>query len=103
MTLLSIKDLSVTYHSGGKRVRAVDKFSLDIEQGESWGIVGESGSGKTSLIMAFLRLLPKDITEVEGEVYLDGVELMGLTEKELSKLRWQELSLVFQKDRKSVV
>lgn len=97
MTLLSIKDLSVTYHSGGKRVRAVDKFSLDIEQGESWGIVGESGSGKTSLIMAFLRLLPKDITEVEGEVYLDGVELMGLTEKELSKLRWQELSLVFQK------
>lgn len=97
MTLLSIKDVSVTYHSGEREVKALQGMSLDIQEGESLGIVGESGSGKTTLIMAILRLLPKGIAKVKGEVYLNGKEILSMSEDELSKIRWEEMALVFQK------
>ena len=66
MALLSLKDVSVTYHSGGRDVHAINHVSLEIEKGESLGIVGESGSGKTTLIMAVLRLLPPGRAAVTG-------------------------------------
>lgn len=97
MALLSIKDLSVTYHSGGRHVRAINGVTLDVNEGESLGIVGESGSGKTTLIMAILRLLPKGTAEVTGQAFLNGKELLSLSEEELSKIRWEEMALVFQK------
>lgn len=97
MALLSIKDLSVTYHSAGRQVKALRGITFDINEGESIGIVGESGSGKTTLIMAILRLLPKGCAEVKGEAILNGKELLSLSEKELSKMRWEEMALVFQK------
>lgn len=67
MALLSLRDVSVVYHSGGKDVHAINRVSLDVEQGESLGIVGESGSGKTTLIMAVLRLLPPGRAGVTGQ------------------------------------
>lgn len=97
MALLSIKNLSVTYHSGGKDVKALNNLNLDINEGESIGIVGESGSGKTTFIMAILRLLPKGSARVTGEAFLNGKELLSLSEGELSKIRWEEMALVFQK------
>lgn len=97
MALLSIKDLSVIYHSGERHVKALNVINLDVSEGESLGIVGESGSGKTTLIMAILRLLPKGAAEVRGEAYLNGKELLSISEEELLKLRWEEMSLVFQK------
>jgi peptide/nickel transport system ATP-binding protein len=97
MALLSIKDLSVTYHSGGRHVKAIKNLNLDVNEGESLGIVGESGSGKSTFIMAILRLLPKGSAEVTGEAFLNGKELLSLNEQELSKMRWEEMALVFQK------
>lgn len=97
MALLSIKDLSVTYHSGGRQVKALEGISLDVNVGESLGIVGESGSGKTTLIMAILRLLPKGTAKVTGEAFLNNKELLSLNEDELSKIRWKDMALVFQK------
>lgn len=97
MALLSIKDISVTYHSGGRHVKALNGITLDVNEGESLGIVGESGSGKTTLIMAILRLLPKGTAEITGRAFLNGKELLSLKEGELSKIRWEEMALVFQK------
>lgn len=97
MTLLSIKDLSVTYHSNGKSIQALDGFSLDIKEGESWGIVGESGSGKTTLIMALMRLLPRGKAQVTGKALLGQKDLISISDDELRKIRWQEMSMVFQK------
>lgn len=97
MTLLSIDNLSVTYKSNDKSVKALDSFTLDINEGESWGIVGESGSGKTTLIMALMRLLPKGRANVTGKALLEGKELISMSDEDLRKIRWQEMSLVFQK------
>jgi peptide/nickel transport system ATP-binding protein len=97
MALLSIRDLSVTYHSGTRHVKALNSLTLDINEGESLGIVGESGSGKTTFIMAILRLLPKGSAEITGEALLNGKELISLKQEELSKMRWEEMALVFQK------
>ncbi|MDF2673732.1 MAG: peptide transporter ATP-binding protein [Clostridiales bacterium] len=97
MALLSIKDISVTYHSGGRHVKALNGITLDVNEGESLGIVGESGSGKTTLIMAILRLLPKGTAEITGEAFLNGKELLSMKDGELSKIRWEEMALVFQK------
>lgn len=97
MALLSIRNLNVAYRTGGRTVKAINDFNIEIEKGESLGIVGESGSGKTTLIMAILRLLSKGIADVSGEVYLENKEILGLSDQELSKLRWEEMALVFQK------
>lgn len=97
MVLLSLKDVSVTYHSGDKDVHAINHISLDIEKGKSLGIVGESGSGKTTLIMAILRLLPAKQAEVTGQAVLNGKDLFQLTANELSGIRWEEIAIVFQK------
>lgn len=97
MALLSLQDVSVTYLSGGKRVHAINHVSLDVEKGESLGIVGESGSGKTTLIMAVLRLLPPGRARVEGTAELEGRDLFQMSDQELSTVRWEQMSVVFQK------
>lgn len=97
MALLSIRNLKMNYKSGDQRVKALNGINLDIEAGESLGIVGESGSGKTTLIMAIMRLLPKNSTEVSGEVYLEDKELLSMDDETLRKMRWEDMSLVFQK------
>ena len=97
MALLSLKDVSVTYHSGGRDVHAINHVSLEIEKGESLGIVGESGSGKTTLIMAVLRLLPPGRAAVTGQAILDGRDLFAMDHAALASVRWEELAIVFQK------
>ncbi|MDR2157554.1 MAG: ABC transporter ATP-binding protein [Clostridiales Family XIII bacterium] len=97
MSLLSIRDLCVDYRAGDRNVRAVDRFSLDIEAGDSLGIVGESGSGKSTLVLALLRLLPKNQAIIQGEALFEGQDLISMPEQTLNALRWQELSIVFQK------
>lgn len=97
MALLSLKDVSVTYHSGGKDVHAINHVSLDVEKGESLGIVGESGSGKTTLIMAVLRLLPPGRAAVSGQALLEDRDLFRMDAAELSAVRWEEMAIVFQK------
>lgn len=97
MALLSLRDMSVTYHSGGQDVHAINHVSLDVEKGQSLGIVGESGSGKTTLIMAVLRLLPQGRATVTGEALLDERDLLQMSQQELSSVRWEEMAIVFQK------
>lgn len=97
MAILSLKDVSVTYHSGDKDVHAINHVSLDVEKGESLGIVGESGSGKTTLIMAVLQLLPPGRAKITGQALLDGRDLFEMSAQELSSVRWEEMAIVFQK------
>ncbi|WP_040214523.1 ABC transporter ATP-binding protein [Clostridium polynesiense] len=97
MALLEIRDLNVTYKTNEKNVYAVQHVNLDICEQDSIGIVGESGSGKSTMAMAILQLLPKDITEVTGSVVFQGKDLLKLSESELAELRWKDISVVFQK------
>ena len=97
MSLLEIKDVNISYHTPTKTVYAVQDISLNVEEEDSVGIVGESGSGKSTLAMGILRLLPENITEIEGQAVLNGKDLLSLSRKELNEVRWVDISVVFQK------
>ncbi|MEK5379796.1 ABC transporter ATP-binding protein [Niallia sp. FSL W8-0635] len=95
--VVSVKDLTITYETKGKKVEAVKGVSFHINAQDSLGIVGESGSGKSTLAMAILQLLPKKITTVTGEVHFNGKNLLALSEDKMQPMRWKDLSVVFQK------
>lgn len=93
--LLSIRDLSVTYHTSSGPVPAVRGLNLDVEKGGSLGLAGESGCGKSTLAGAILRLLPAT-TEVTGSIVLDGKDVLNLNPGGLRALRWTSGAIVFQ-------
>jgi len=99
MTLLAVEDLHLWYDAGGgKAVRAVDGVSFALERrGEAIGIVGESGSGKSSLALALMRLLPRNVARFDGSIRLDGRELTTLSDDQFRRdIRWQRIAMVFQ-------
>ena len=75
---------------------AVDKVSFDLSAGEFIGVVGESGCGKSTLLFAIAQLLvpPAEITS--GSVVFKGRNMVGLTDKEMTAIRWRDLSVVMQ-------
>ncbi|HEU4318764.1 MAG TPA: ABC transporter ATP-binding protein [Acidimicrobiia bacterium] len=93
--LLSVRDLSVTYHTKSGPVPAVRGVSFDLAKGESMGLAGESGCGKSTLAGAILRLLPAG-TDVEGEVILDGKDVFNLNPGGLRAVRWTAGAIIFQ-------
>jgi peptide/nickel transport system ATP-binding protein len=93
--LLSVRDLNVTYRSSAGDVPAVRGVSFDLAEGDTLGIAGESGCGKSTLAGAILRLLPRG-TQVDGEVLLNGADILTMRPEMLRAVRWTEASIVFQ-------
>jgi peptide/nickel transport system ATP-binding protein len=93
---LSVRNLTMHYHTRKGDVSAVDNVSFDLARGQSLGLVGESGCGKTSVAFSLLRLLPENAQLLSGSVYLDGCDVLALEENEIRKLRWRGISMVFQ-------
>jgi peptide/nickel transport system ATP-binding protein len=77
-------------------VKAVDRVSFELTEGDSLGLVGESGCGKTSIALTLLRLLPENSKIIEGHVWLRDTDLLALTEDEMRRFRWNQISMVFQ-------
>ncbi len=96
MSLLEIKDLSVSYSSSGRRARAVDGASLSMEAGEILGVVGESGCGKTTMALSILRLLPPGGRVDGGTIRFDGRDILGMGDEALRAFRWKDVSVIFQ-------
>jgi peptide/nickel transport system ATP-binding protein len=95
--LLSIKNLTVEYHSSGMTVHAVNDVSFDLERGKTLGLVGETGAGKTSIAKAILRILPDHATKkAEGVVEFEGKDIFRLSEKEMQHYRGSQISMIFQ-------
>lgn len=94
-TILSVKDLRVSFASEAGRVDAVRGVSFDLEVGKTLGIVGESGSGKSVTSLAIMGLLDEN-ARVQGSITYDGEELLGKTDKQLSMIRGNGMSMVFQ-------
>jgi peptide/nickel transport system ATP-binding protein len=93
--VLAVTDLAVSFPSESGTVRAVRGVSYELAAGEVLGIVGESGSGKSVSALAVMGLLPNS-AQVSGSVRFEGRELLGLDDKELSDIRGQGISMVFQ-------
>jgi peptide/nickel transport system ATP-binding protein len=94
-TVLSVRDLQVTFPSEAGPVRAVRGLSFDLAAGETMAIVGESGSGKSVTSLAVMGLHPQT-TRIEGSIRLHGEELLGQSDEELSKIRGRDIAMVFQ-------
>lgn len=94
MSLLKVNRLTVT---GGEDIALVDNVSFTLEAGEMLGLVGESGSGKTVTCRALMRLLPGDGLRIsDGEVVLDGRDILPLSEGQMSAVRGREIGMIFQ-------
>ncbi|MFX4273576.1 dipeptide ABC transporter ATP-binding protein [Propionibacteriaceae bacterium Y1685] len=94
-TVLSVQDLHVTFPSEAGSVRAVRGLSFDLAAGETMAIVGESGSGKSVTSLAVMGLHPST-ARITGSIKLHGEELLGAADSKMSKLRGNEIGMVFQ-------
>ncbi len=95
--LLSIQDLKLHFRTTKGTVQAVDGVNLDLERNHAIVVIGESGCGKTSLAKAILRLLPRNVQGYSGQVYLNGSDVMRLTDEQFRReVRWVKVSMVPQ-------
>jgi peptide/nickel transport system ATP-binding protein len=93
--LLEVDHVHVGYGSGAGDVSAVSDVSLEVAEGEIFGLVGESGCGKTTLALALMGLLPGS-AEVHGAIRFQGRDLAGLPDEDMRALRGDRISMVFQ-------
>ena len=94
--VLVVKDLNMHYETLAGNVSAVKNVSFSVKEGQSFGLVGESGCGKTSVAMSLLQLQADNAKISSGSISLDGIEMVGMSESELRKVRWDGISIVFQ-------
>ena len=94
--ILEVNNLNMHYETVSGDVAAVKDITFHVKKGESFGLVGESGCGKTSVAMSLVQLQADNAKISSGSIKLDGQELIGLSENELRKIRWDSISIVFQ-------
>ncbi len=94
--VLELNDLRTEFHMRSGSVVAVDGVSLTVDQGESVGIVGESGCGKSTTGLSIMRLLPSNGHVSGGNVVLNGRDLAKLSEKEMRRVRGNEVAMIPQ-------
>jgi oligopeptide/dipeptide ABC transporter ATP-binding protein len=101
--LLEIEELRTHFFTTQGTARAVDSLSLRVEEGEVVGLVGESGCGKSVTALSVLRLLPSPPAKiVGGRIVYRGQDLLLLPEKEMIRVRGNEISMVFQEPMTSL-
>jgi microcin C transport system ATP-binding protein len=102
-TLLSVRNLSVAFHQGGRTTTAVDSISFDIRKGEVLALVGESGSGKSVSANSILRLLPyPSASHPSGEILFKGKDLLKATDNQLRAVRGNDITMIFQEPMTSL-
>ncbi len=101
MSLLEVKDLSVTFRQDGNVTHAVRGVSFTVDRGETLALVGESGSGKSVTALSTVSLQPGS-AQVDGSVKYDGKEMVGASERDLRAVRGNDISFIFQEPMTSL-
>lgn len=97
MELLKIEDLSIYYITQKGETQAVNKLSLKIGKGETLGFVGETGAGKTTTALGIMQLVPDPPGKIMGgKIFFNGENLLEKTEKEMTAIRGNKISMIFQ-------
>src|SRR5206468_12427625 len=87
---LSVRDLQIHFPTDDGLVKAVDGISFDLERGKTLGIVGESVSGKSVTSLGLMGLHSRKRTQMTGEVWLEGEELVGARSEQVRRLRGEK-------------
>ncbi|PSL45956.1 peptide/nickel transport system ATP-binding protein/oligopeptide transport system ATP-binding protein [Salsuginibacillus halophilus] len=101
--LLEVDNLKTFFYIDDKVARAVDGVSFSVHRGETVALVGESGSGKSITSMSIMQLIPSPPGKIEeGSVKLEGKELLKLSERQMTKVRGNEIGMIFQEPMTSL-
>ena len=101
--LLSVQNLKTHFSVGNSIVKAVDGVSFDLESGKTFAIVGESGSGKSITALSIMGLLPNNLAQVDrGKIIFSEQDLLTLEEREMRKIRGNNISMIFQEPMTSL-
>jgi len=100
--ILSVKNLVTSFRVGGQWRPVVKGISFDISPRETLAVVGESGSGKSVTALSIMQLGPRGSSRVEGSIKLDGTELLSLSEREMRRVRGNEIAMIFQEPMTSL-
>lgn len=101
-SLLEVKDLKTYFMIGRQEIRAVDGVSFSLDRNETLAIVGESGSGKSVTVLSIMRLIKPPGKIVSGEIVFDNKNLLHLAEKQMTMLRGNRISMVYQEPMTSL-
>lgn len=94
--VLEVRHLSLFFHTFSGRVQAVRDVSFTLEKGETLALVGESGCGKSATCRAVMRLLSRNATIDEGEILLEGRDLLKVSRREMRSIRGAKIAMIFQ-------
>ena len=101
--ILEVKDLCVEFRTAEGTVQAVDHLSYVLHKGEKLGIVGESGSGKSVSSLGMMQLIPNPPGQITGgEILYLGRDLVKTSERDMQKIRGNEISMIFQEPMTSL-
>jgi oligopeptide/dipeptide ABC transporter ATP-binding protein len=101
--VLAVNDLQTVFFTNSGLFRAVDHLSFQVRRGETLAIVGESGCGKSVSALSIMRLVPDPPGRiVGGSMMLEGIDLLGLSEPEMRKIRGDRMSMIFQEPMTSL-
>jgi len=102
-TLLSVRNLKTWFSIGKNTARAVDGVSFDIARGETFALLGESGCGKSMTSLSIMQLVPQPAGKiVEGEILLEGEDLLNLPESGMRNVRGNRIAMIFQEPMTSL-
>lgn len=102
-TLLEVKDLKTHFFTLEGVVKAVDGVSYELNEGETLGLVGESGCGKSVSALSVMRLIPDPPGKiVEGEIFLDGEDILKIGTEDMRDIRGAKIAMVFQEPMTSL-
>jgi oligopeptide/dipeptide ABC transporter ATP-binding protein len=102
-TILEVRDLHTYFFLRRGVVKAVDGVSFSLRRGEVLGLVGESGCGKSLTALSLMRLLPKGVARtVQGQVLLDGEDILARTPREMREIRGRKISMILQDPQTSL-
>jgi oligopeptide/dipeptide ABC transporter ATP-binding protein len=94
--ILEVRNLKTSFFTARGVVKAVDDVSFSLKKGETLGLVGESGCGKSVTAMSITRLISPPGRVVDGQILLNGQDLLRLSEPEMRRVRGSQISMVFQ-------